>query len=153
LSQMSLRRLFVSQMSLRRLLVSQMSLRTSIRVFQEYSEKQRPAQHLHHLFIVPKGHHWIHRSVPAETLGFADVPAETLVVADVPAETLGFAHVPAALRGARDQYSSVPRVFGEAKTCATSSSSVHCSEGNTSFDNEDAFSFYFMILAIELAKI
>jgi hypothetical protein len=34
-------------------------LGTSIRVFQEYSEKQRPAQHLHRLFIVPKGHHCV----------------------------------------------------------------------------------------------
>ncbi|KAJ5471568.1 hypothetical protein N7530_008925 [Penicillium desertorum] len=39
--------------------------------------------------------------------------------------------VQAPLRGVRDQYSSVPRVFGEAKTCATSSSSVHCSEGSS----------------------
>ncbi|CAP79311.1 hypothetical protein PCH_Pc17g00240 [Penicillium rubens Wisconsin 54-1255] len=41
-------------------------LGTSIRVFQEYSEKQRPAQHLHRLFIVPKGHHWIHRRSPSQ---------------------------------------------------------------------------------------
>jgi hypothetical protein len=40
-------------------------LGTSIRVFQEYSEKQRPAQHLHRLFIVPKGHYWIHRRSPS----------------------------------------------------------------------------------------
>ncbi|CAG8199393.1 unnamed protein product [Penicillium nalgiovense] len=32
---------------------------------QEYSKKQRPAQHLHHLFIVPKGQHWIHRRSPS----------------------------------------------------------------------------------------
>ena len=28
-------------------------------------KKQRPAQHLHRLFIVPKGHHWIHRRSPS----------------------------------------------------------------------------------------
>ncbi|OQE09286.1 hypothetical protein PENFLA_c115G04045 [Penicillium flavigenum] len=46
-------------------------------------------------------------------------------------DTKASSDVQAPLRGVRDQYSSVPRVFGEAKTCATSSSSVHCSEGSS----------------------
>jgi hypothetical protein len=40
-------------------------------------------------------------------------------------------NVQAPLRGGRDQYSSIPRVFDETKTCATSSSSVSYSEGSS----------------------